>query len=479
MVTDVYQLPGDHMNLDLPILGDDLPEGEAFPTAGQHRGSEQSEVIQSTSTASAPLRRKPRAPRVMAIDTVMELRNKDLSDWNANYLENMDAAVQAKSQALVARQAKKDAEHFLWGGGIGGIADQFLGLSVPNPFDMFIGDNLFALITGVDRKKTPNAKRDRDSGIDEETQKESRRVRQKTGEPDGELGRGLEDEGFFLPAGDEGDVPRDEVEIPRDAATALDDHQISSAMPWNNSASVRLSSAIPRSGRAGMMDRGRSGSRTRSPLHGRGPPLNSEALRNLDSDANFSYAGDEFALPGPSSPPTVIGGPVPQARDTLPVEGGNFLDFVTDAIVEKRNRVQATFDPMSDILQADAAADIDDITFEELLPPRENSKVVACHGLMMVLSLGMKGMLDVQQREGLGDINVKLTLKAKASQIVEISDGEESEESDGVEIVEEKNVVEGEDVVPSAETGHFEDQFQAGHAAADENMDNHNSLYDD
>jgi meiotic recombination protein REC8 len=481
--TDVYQLPDDPMDIDFPLLEDDLPDGDAFTTAGSPQGSDQVEVIHSTSTVSAPMRKKKRNPKVLPIDTRMELRHKDLAEWNANYVQIMDAVAKSRKQGRVAQQAKKNAEYFVWGRGLGGIAQNYAGVDGPNPFDMFIGDNLFELATGVSRKKVAGTKHDRDSGIDDETQNESRNVRQKTGEPEKEIRRGQEDEGFFMPGGDE-------VELPREGVTALDDHQVFSSMPWNQSASRHGSSAIPRSGRPGIMDQGKPGSRpgirlvSTSPLHGRGQPLGSDALRNLESDGDTHMGGDEYAQPGPSSSPMRVASlvkPTMRVNEALDAEGNNFLDFVIDGIGEKRNRAQAGVD------QAELAADKDMVTFEELLPPHENHKMVACQGLMMVLSLGMKGMLDVQQPSGFGNIHVKLTEKAKASQIVEITDDGESaeneeEESDGgVEIlgsrvIEPQEEMEIEDEV-GEEEGHFEEQFAVGHTAYDESE--HDELYDD
>jgi meiotic recombination protein REC8 len=535
MGTDPYQFPGDRMDMDLPIYGENHPEGEAFSSSAQQQSSQHSEVVESSDTFAAPMRRR-RVPRALPTDAAVELRNKELAEWNTNYRENMKAAAREKIKSRAAAQAKRNAEHYVWGSGIGGIGARISNGQGPNPLDMFIGDNLFELVTGVSRKKVSGAKHDRDSGIDDATQEESRRVRQKTGEP--EVGRGADDEGFFMPGGD--DVP---VELPREAVSALDDQQIFSAMPWNISASVRGSSAIPRSGRVGTIgsvEHGRHGSRmvSASPLHGRGQPSALEGLKNLTSDAD--YGGDDFGLPGPSSDFPEPAAPLEtsaRVKEALSTEGENFLTFVTESITEKRNRAQANLEPMSDILQAEAAADIEDIAFEELLPPAENTKMVACQGLMMVLALGMKGMLDVQQPEDFGEIGLKLTEKAKATQVIEISDGEESDDDDEIEEVaapeqddamdqeanagdkeevqeeemqeekmqeeemqeekmqeeemqeeemqeeemqeeemQEEEMQEEEAVVEEVE-GHFQEQFAAGHAAQED--EDHDSLYDD
>jgi hypothetical protein len=481
MAADIYQIPGDHMDLDLPILGDDLPDGEALPTVDQQHSGDQIEVVHSSSTASAPMRKKRRAARVLPTDATMELKNKDLADWNANYLQNMEVITKAKKQGRVTQQAKKDAEYFLWGGGLGGIAQQFAGLPGANPFDMFMGDNLFELYTGVSRKKVAGAKHDRDSGIDDVTQGESRRVRQKSGEPEDEIGRGMGDEDFFMPGGDD-------VELPREAVSALDDQQMFSAMPWNMSVSRHGSSAIPGSRRLGMLDQGRPGSRpgsrlvSASPLHGRGQPLGLEPLLNLESDGGDALGGDDFAAPGPgpSSPPTVVGAAVQSStrvREALSAEGENFLEFVTEAIVEKRNGAQAD---VVDSKQQEDMIEVYDVTFEELLPPVENNKMIACQGLMMVLALGTKGLLDVQQHERFGAINLKLTDKAKASRVVEISDGEESEQegtSNGDVEATEEHVGQERGGDEGGEGAHFEEQFAAGVAAGLES--DHDSLYDD
>lgn len=475
-MTDIYQIPADDLDVNLPILGDDLPDAEAFSAAG-HPGSDGFEVIQSTSTVSAPMQRKRRAPRVLPIDSRMELRNRDLADWNANYLENMDAILKAKKQGRAGQQAKKNAEYLVWGRGLGGIAEHYAGVNGPNPFEMFMGDNLFELATGIDRTKK-SKKHDRDSGIDEATQNEARRVRQRTGEPRDEMGRGADDDAFFFPGGDE-------VELPREAAAPLDDQQIFSSMPWNISASKHGSSAVPRSRRLGMPSSDRPGSRmvSASPLHGRGQPLGLEVLQSLESDGDFALGGDDFGGygPGPSSPPTAVPSPAKSTfhvNEVVSAEGGNFLDFVTRAIVQKRDDAQAALDPMAGVQEAEDVAAVDTITFEELLPPRQSGRMIACQGIMMVLSLATKDMLDAQQKEDFGDIELKLTEKAKASQVVEIADSSDVED-EGVVEDEEEEERNGEDGIGAGDVemqdeedeegdGQFEEQFAADRAPVEE-----------
>lgn len=482
MVTDMYQIPDDPMGIDLPILGDDGPEGEAFSSVAQQISSSQPEVIESSSTVAAPIRRKPRTTRALPTDAVIELRNADLASWNANYLQNMKTATLSKNKTFSTHQAKKNAEYYVWGGGLGGLGQQLSGVPGPNPFDMFIGDNFFELVTGTSRKRRRGTKHDRDSGIDDNTQRESRRVRQKTSEAEDQIGRGMEDEGFSMPGDDE------EVELPREGMTALDEQQMHSAMPWNISASIRGSSAVPRSAPMGTirsLDRGKRGSRmvSASPLLGRGQPGGLDALRNFESEDDYGLAGDEFALPGPSSDypePVVATKTQPRVRNALSSEGENFFAFVVDAIAEKRKCAQADTEAMSDVPQADAAADIDDITFEELLPSAEHTKLIACQGLTMVLELGMKNMLDVQQPEHYGEINLKLTAQGRAAHLVNVggmNENGDDDVSDQEDAREDDVVIEDGNDAMEEDGGHFEEQFAAGLAGAGDGEKD--SLYGD
>jgi meiotic recombination protein REC8 len=471
--THVSQLLDNQMDLDLPVFGDDIFEGEAFPTAQSQfeqmdTGHSSSTV---TATVTAPMRRKKRAIRAVLTDSTMELRNKDLAAWNAEYLKNMKEASRNKNQHRALVQAKKNAEFWVWGAGFGGIGHRVLGATGPTPFDQFYGDNLFQLCTGVNRNGLAGTKHDRDSGIDESTQEQSRRVRHKSDNEEEQIGRGEEDEGMLLLGEDEvGDAGANEIELPRDAPSALDDQQVFSAMPWNISASIRGSSAVPRSALSGLPGslHQRRGSRmvSASPLHGRGQPGRLDAL-NFEASDDFGNPGvDDFGMPGPSSDgawvePAQSIKPSFRVREALSAEGENFLTYVSNAIAEKRTRVEARVADMSDVLQANATTDIDEVLFEEILSSKENSRMIAAQGLLMVLALGTRGMLDVRQEEGFGEIGLSLTEKMKAMQIANAADEEYDEED-------EEN-----------EEGQFVKQLAAGSAQAEEGDDDHDSLYDD
>lgn len=466
------------MDIDLPIYDDELLPGESSSSGIRQQSSEHWGVSESSSsTVAALMRRKPRAARALPTDRTIELRNADLVNWNTNYLQNMKEATRLKAKVIATSRAKKNAEHYVWGSGLGGIGKAFLGARGSHPFDIYIGDKFFELVTGLSRQRGKAEKHDRDSGIDDATQDESRRVRQKTTNFEGEIPRGIDDENFFPPDSD--DV---EVELPREVATALDDQQIFSAMPWNMSASIRGSSALPRSG-LGSLDHGRRGNRlvSASPLLGRGQASWIEMLQCLESEGDYSLGEDDFALPGISSDypePVVPFQTSTSVRDALSAEGANFLAFVIDAIAEKRSRTQIAMKNLSDALQAEAAADIDEITFGELLAPDDNTRLIACQGLMMVLGLGSKGMLHVHQSEHLGEIALRLTQQAHASQVIEMIDHRKGLSQGGSHVDAEADgrLADQPTQAIRGVSGHSREQTTTGHVAPHE--DDYDELYD-
>ena len=471
------------MEFDLPLLGDDIPDGEAFPT---NRQDQSEEIIESTDTIVAPNRRRQRAPRTIPIDTTQELRNRDIADWNTNYLANMEEASKAKANYKKARRAKENAEFWMWNVGVGGIAARSRTMNNPSPFDQFLGENLYDVYARGKRGGGAR-KRDRDSGIDEATQEEARRVRRRAeqAEAEGQVGRAENDENML-------DIGGEDVEMPREerAALEIEEQQRFSDMPWNLSASVRGSSAIPRSGKsflslytyswcANSCSTGRIGSAPPSRMVSESP-LHRHSKHTLDSllhleDGNgdmFNLGSDDylgFAGPGPSSdmPDALLALPKPDShiQSALSAERSNFLDFFANAIEEKRANPRVYDDDES--VDSDKENDGEKVSFEELFPPEKNSKVVAAQALMMTLELGSRGLIGVHQKEHFEEIELRITKKGRvAREGVQRYDGYDGGEDD-----EDEGDIGGDGVVGREDDGDVDDEDVEDDDDEDEMLD--------
>lgn len=250
------------------------------------------------------------------------------------------------------------------------------------------------------------------------------------------------------------------VELGREAGTPLADRN-STLMPWNISASIRGSSARPRTQPPSIGGRYQSSSIgggpalspghrassivAPSPLVGRGQPAISTAENDdldLDNDpGTFFPANDlESGTQGPRSThghdehPTInprtlntqeeyevfgaaaavdtqTAGTAAWMRSTLDSESMNFLSFVEAAIQEKVavNKTQEQNGQEQDEDEGDGTTgEKSFVDFATLLPPTQNSAVVAAQGLLHVLSLGTKAMLQVGQGEAFGAITLRL-----------------------------------------------------------------------
>ena len=157
-----------------------------------------------------------------------------------------------------------------------------------------------------------------------------------------------------------------------------------------------------------------------SPLHRRSQPGALDILQHLGEDDDDPFAGigtdDDFAgFAGPgfsSDMPDVVlplAHPDVRVREALSTEGGNFLAFVADAIEEKREGEQlGTNADAEDVGMAE-------VSFEELLPPHDMSRVVAAQAFMMTLALGTKGLLEVRQENHFDEIKMSITEKGRAT----------------------------------------------------------------
>ncbi|KAL8811016.1 MAG: hypothetical protein Q9200_002133 [Gallowayella weberi] len=431
---------GDSMDLDvnLPRADDEgliLPPAEAFPPfdyearagTGFLRSSAVPQGESSSETALTRQQRKPRGRKVLPSDPIQELRNSDLAQWNTDYLVNMENAKKAKLQKKASATAKRNAASWVFGAGIGGVGLGRGPSQLKGPLaDMFAGDALMQALTGTSIAAA-GKKRSRSGSEASDTNAEERRVRMREGEE--EYGRAP---GFHLEDDDTGALLGNEaIELGRHEQPAMED---SMQMPWNRSASARESrygsvgrgqgfgssiggfttsggrtSSLPVVGGPGSMDRRASRITSASPLVGRGQERFSDLEvpqfdeNELLGGPSTSIAGDDFQLLGPAAAvDTQTAAQQSQwMRATLDTESNNFLNFVKDEISGKV--AAANDDEASEIAAAPTS-----VFFEELLPPAQNSKVVAAQAFLHVLALATKGMLEVEQNEDYGPIQLGL-----------------------------------------------------------------------
>ncbi|KAM0722571.1 hypothetical protein Q7P37_002012 [Cladosporium fusiforme] len=376
-------------------------QGEVFPARTEQHEEVQQDIIASES-AEAEQRRHHRGPKTIPIDTSIELHNRDISRWNQQYKQNMDEALRHKRAHRLVTLAKKNAEHWMLGSGVGGLTQSDQG-----PLNMFSGLKLLETITGL--KLTPGGeKRERD---EDPKSDDSRRVRARRGPSSDEVGRGfdMQDDGF-MPAMDDYTI-----EQGRDQPTPLDDRYASSVFPWNQSTGSRRPTALFSAGgtsAAGALPLpglSRRGSRlpTASPLNGRGIAVDNDDydLRLPGSTADFGATADEeFELFGPAAKvDTQTAAESQWVRAALDGESANFLDFVKTGIEELDQQRRDV--PLGDEEDDSLLGTID---FDQLLPTQSNSRVVAAQGLMHVLALVTKNTLAAAQDETFGPIGLRV-----------------------------------------------------------------------
>ena len=210
LVANLRQLD-DALPLDDGVLaiGDDiLPDAEPFPrpTEQHHFSSDRPDEEQNEDEESAAVPQRRRRAKPLITDDRAELLNRDLAQWNSNYLENMAEARRVKQAHKVIAQAKKNAAWLVFGRGIGDVGIGLGRERVPGPLDEFSGDRLMALVSG---REAGRKRRRAATASDEESNDGRRRVRARDGDEEQEVGRGDEqdlmmDEGIGI--GDAFDV---------------------------------------------------------------------------------------------------------------------------------------------------------------------------------------------------------------------------------------------------------------------------------
>ncbi|KAL9029451.1 MAG: hypothetical protein Q9196_002310 [Gyalolechia fulgens] len=420
------------LDVDFPRADDGdliLPQAEAFPPIAPQGPSGTAPLDESSSEAAvAPQQRRARQPKELPVDLTQELRNADLAQWNNEYLANMDDAKKSKLQHKSAAFAKQNAAFWVFGQGIGGIGAGKGASQMKGPLaEMFAGDALMRNLTGAPAS-VAGSKRSRTGDDNDEHDSEARRVRIR--EDGGEVGRA---QGFNLDDDDTMVLPGSEaIEMGRHAQPSLDD---TSQFPWNRSASLRGSrqgsiaqghgfagsiggfatsggrpSSLPPIAGPGSMNRRASRLTSASPLVGRGPERYSglDIPQFDDNDLlggpSTSVAGDDFQSYGPAAGVDTQTAVQSQwLRAALDSESNNFLQFIKTEISNKAAAAQEAEDELSGGIAAP-----DSVFFEELLPPTQNTKIVAAQALLHVLALATKSLIKVDQQEHYGPINLGL-----------------------------------------------------------------------
>ncbi|KAF7193006.1 Meiotic recombination protein rec8 [Pseudocercospora fuligena] len=365
-------------NDDENILGASFADG----TAASCNGEDQDQGNTESASAMAAVRkmRKGRTKKTTAMDKHTTLHNSDISEWSRNYIANMLKDGQGKETARLNHIAKKNAEHWVLDAGV------FFGQGLRGPLDMFSGAALIEAFTGM----RPNYGKKRDLNDAEATSSSPKRARI-SGLCSDENGQGE------IVQYDNDDVQMDhnidqEIEVGREAPTPLGDRQNSSIFPWNSQSGIKESrgGGLPTSASFGggplNLLPSRRGSRltSASPLLGRG--INPDEVNFQLSDIQLS-GEDEFELYGAAAVVDTQKAAESQwQRAALTGESSNFLEFVQSAIDREEEGMRVG------------------IAFESLLPPANNTHIVAAQALLHVLSLGSKSVLKVEQREPFDEI---------------------------------------------------------------------------
>ena len=429
------------INMDFDDDGFVLPEAEPFPmmsgalqgpnAQAQQGGSVAIPSSPSSTTVEAPLkRRKPKARKVIEIDTTLTLKNNDLILLSQQYSANMATARNTKIHHKAATQAKKNASYLAFGSGLGGVGSALdRDPNFVSPLaEFFSGPALLSAITGRPIP-IPTLEKGRKRAADPFAEEQITPKRPRLDMPEDELPMGLDDDGMMM-------QQDDSIEVGRDAATALQDYPSSAAMPWNVSASLRSKAGSSIPGSRALSQSLAQASQVRrmpsaSPLVGRGSALpgdiaqlsqfqdlgdgggGDEAIlygRSDDSSPGFGFGGgagskmsssqherDEFELFGiAAGVDTQTAGQSQWMREALDRESLNFLDFLTNSIAERG--VAGDRDGEEEGGEDEGNS----VLFEELFDPDRNTAVVAAQAFYHVLSLITKGKVWVHQEvEGL------------------------------------------------------------------------------
>ena len=180
------------------------------------------------------------------------------------------------------------------------------------------------------------------------------------------------------------------------------------------SASAGAPSSLPPVG-VGPSSVGRRASRipSASPLVGRGRQRHSSLELPPGDDDDELLGGrrisddqalEDFQLYGPAAAvDTQTAGQSQWMRATLNQEAENFLEFIKAGITA----LPAYADEDEDELSGESSSK-SSVSFEQLLPPTQHSKIVAAQALHHLLALATKSLITVRQDSSYGSIDLSL-----------------------------------------------------------------------
>ena len=398
------------MDLELPTLpSNDLglrESAEPFPR-GSYTAAHSDEP--TSETVVAPIRRKRPLAKAIPLDERTELRNIELLSWNRDYLLNMTLANAEGMKKRARTVAKKSAGYFVTGIGIGGVGLPLasgLTKAISNPLSMFSGPSLLqalGVFVHVSAQKRPRDEIAIEGG---DSSPKRRRV------DDGDVARGGDhhSEGDIAYAPDDG-FPSDDIEIPREARTPT--HDLSTAFPWNVSASKR-GSAIPALGSTLGVGVGSTGG-----------PSSVAGGTGFELARRGSVAVSASPLPGQtglspfrevSSVGVSAGIDDGMQMDTTLADDEQFQLYGPAALVDTQTAEDSQwrsrqFDQQTvnfQLFLEEKCQQAGEVTFEELLPSDQNSRIVAAQGLLHILTLASRGIISVVQEEAYDLIHLRV-----------------------------------------------------------------------
>ncbi|KAJ6087825.1 hypothetical protein N7467_006739 [Penicillium canescens] len=395
---------GDQMQLDteMPVLaGDDnmvKPDTQTRKLNIIQEGEDQDQTEEIDIPAVGA--RQVRRPKDIIIDENTALRNATMAEWNNEYVLNMARAMKQKMQNKLPTLAKKNAAFWVFGQGIGSVGVRLGMWNELHPLSLYSGEDLFDAIGGYPQQN--GHKR----AYEYEEDEQGRRVRAREDEEAKHLSR------------ENIDRLNMDVEMGRDAPSSLfDDH--SSHMPWNITASIQSSrhghqygsvselSSRNRNGSIGPRARGQNRLTSASPLAGHGYRAGQERLSSMELLGDF---GDDLDLTryleGELATDRETIGSISSRRNTalkraaltLDRESLNFFHFIKSKLESSADDDEGSVGGSpSSILSGTISTKTGQTTFATLLPLASTTRAVATQGLMNVLTLATKGVVDVHQ----------------------------------------------------------------------------------